>query len=450
VSIGLGAALFLLSLASFHKNSLVRRTGAVGPEYVSSEDLEADACLPDLGLLPPMPSPQGAQEKPVPTPDRDEAASAGSGSSRTKRFRIQPGDTATSILADYLSPSDIYRLSRECRDAHPLNRIKAGHEYRLIFRNSTLTGFEYDIDAETKLSVNLGEGEFRASKEEIAYDTEEKLFSGRIETNLFEAVEAAGGTASLAISLSEIFAWDIDFIRDVREDDTFRILATERYRRGEFVGYGAIKAARFVNQGEEYNAFLYRTRKDREEYFDAQGRALRKTFLKAPLNFTRISSGYTWRRKHPVLNRVRPHLGIDYAAPRGTPIKSVAKGEVIAKSYSRGAGNYLKIRHPKHYVTVYNHMYRYASGIYRGKEVEQGDVIGYVGSTGLSTGPHLDYRVKRYGKYRNPRKIESEPVKSVPESEMTAFRRTIQPLRAALDQKGPELAAISKGEPPTP
>jgi murein DD-endopeptidase MepM/ murein hydrolase activator NlpD len=236
----------------------------------------------------------------------------------------------------------------------------------------------------------------------------------------------------------------------VREDDTFRILATERYRRGEFVGYGAIKAARFVNQGEEYNAFLYRTRKDREEYFDAQGRALRKTFLKAPLNFTRISSGYTWRRKHPVLNRVRPHLGIDYAAPRGTPIKSVAKGEVIAKSYSRGAGNYLKIRHPKHYVTVYNHMYRYASGIYRGKEVEQGDVIGYVGSTGLSTGPHLDYRVKRYGKYRNPRKIESEPVKSVPESEMTAFRRTIQPLRAALDQKGPELAAISKGEPPTP
>jgi murein DD-endopeptidase MepM/ murein hydrolase activator NlpD len=344
-----------------------------------------------------------------------------------------------------MSPSEIYRLSRACREAYPLNRIKTGHEYRLLFRDEQLVGFEYDIDAETKLHVAIEEGSFRARTVGIDYDTRDKLIRGRIEASLFEAVEEAGGTAPLAIALSEIFAWDVDFIRDVREGDSFRLLVVERYRRGEFVGFGSIKAARFVNRGREFNAFLYRTSGGRKEYFDSQGRALRKTFLKAPLHFSRISSGYTWKRKHPILDTVRPHLGIDYAAPRGTPIKSVAKGRVIAKSYSRGAGNYVKIRHPNHYVTVYNHMSRYAAGIHVGVELEQGRVIGYVGSTGLSTGPHLDYRVKRFGKYRNPRKIKSKPVKSVPESEMADFRQSIRPLRAALDQEeGAELAALSR------
>lgn len=435
------AALFFLSLVSLHQFFHVPRTNALEKDDVASESIAPEARILPLNSDIPELVPSSSQKPDTVDPSGSkDAPNTEASPVTTKRFQVQPGDTASSILGEYLSPSRIYRLSRKCRDIYPLNRIKTGHEYRLLFQDSALSGFEYDIDSESKLRVRRDGGKLRVSKEEIDYETREKLISGRIKTNLFDSVEAAGGTASLAISLAEIFGWDIDFIRDVRENDAFRILVTERYRRGEFVGYGRIRAARFVNRGDKFDAFLYETRNGRDEYFDEEGRAMRKTFLKAPLNFTRISSGYTWKRKHPVLNKVRPHLGIDYAAPRGTPIKSVAKGQVIAKDYSRGGGNYLKIRHPNHYVTVYNHMSRYASGIYPGKELEQGQVVGYVGSTGLSTGPHLDYRVKKFGEYKNPRKIESKPVKSVPESEMSAFRSTIQPLRAALDQKGPELA----------
>jgi len=438
-------ALFLLSLVSLHQFFHVPRTNALEKDEVASEGIAPEAQLLPLNPVIPELAPSSSQESDTADPPGSKNPPNTEASPvTTKRFQVQAGDTASSILGEHLSPSRIYRLSRKCRDIHPLNRIKTGHEYRLQFQDSDLSGFEYDINSESKLRVCIDGEKLRVSKEEIDYETREKLISGRIETNLFDSVEAAGGTASLAISLAEIFGWDIDFIHDVRKKDAFRILVSERYRRGEFVGYGRIRAARFVNRGDKFDAYLYETRNGREEYFDGQGRALKKTFLKAPLNFTRISSGYTWKRKHPVLNKVRPHLGIDYAAPRGTPIKSVAKGQVIARDYSRGGGNYLKIRHPNHYVTVYNHMSRYASGIYPGKELEQGQVVGYVGSTGLSTGPHLDYRVKRFGEYKNPRKVESKPVKSVPESEMRVFRSTIQPLRAALDQKGPELAARTR------
>ena len=448
IALCLCVALFILSLVSLHEYFLVPRSDAIEKDRVAAAGnpaLEATLLPLDPDISDPL-SPSSPKADHGESQDSENTAGAETNSVSTKCFQVQAGDTVSSILGDYLSPSRIYRLSRQCSDVYSLNRIKTGQEYRLVFQDSALSGFEYDIDSESKLRVRIDEGDLRISKEKIEYETREKLISGRIETNLFDSVEAAGGTASLAISLTEIFAWDIDFIRDVREKDAFSILVSERYRRGDFVGYGRIRAARFVNRGDKFDAFLYETKNGREEYFDGEGRALKKTFLKAPLNFTRISSGYTWKRKHPILDKVRPHLGIDYAAPRGTPIKSVGKGEVIAKGYAKGGGNYLKIRHPNHYVTIYNHMASYAGGIYPGKELEQGQVVGYVGSTGLSTGPHLDYRVKRFGEYRNPRKIESEPVKSVPETEMSAFRRTIQPLRAALDQKGPELAALTKEE----
>ncbi|MCF8031101.1 MAG: M23 family metallopeptidase [Desulfohalobiaceae bacterium] len=434
----LGVAVLFLFLVSVHKSFLVRQTKAVVPGF-GSEGTYASR----VEAIPLNPVDWNSKLQSGTGKKAARAAGAEEEKVRTKRFRIQAGDTASSVLADYLSTSEIVLLSRECRDIFPLHRIKAGQEYRLLFRESELIGFEYDIDEENKLHVCLEDGEFLANKEKIDYTTRQKLIQGRIETSLFEAVDTAGGTASLAVALADIFAWDVDFIRDVRQGDTFRILVAERYRRGEFVGYGKIKAARFVNSGEEFNAFRYQTRKGRSDYFNAKGQALRKTFLKAPLHFTRISSGYTWKRKHPILDKVRPHLGIDYAAPTGTPIKSVADGRVIAKGYGNGGGNYLKIRHPNGYVSVYNHMIRYAGGIRPGKVVKQGRVIGYVGSTGVSTGPHLDYRVKRHGKYINPRKIESEPVESIPQPEMAEFRRSIRPLRAALDKKGTDLASIA-------
>jgi murein DD-endopeptidase MepM/ murein hydrolase activator NlpD len=223
------------------------------------------------------------------------------------------------------------------------------------------------------------------------------------------------------------------------------LIVEKRYRKGLFENYGDILAAQFVNQGREFQAFRY-TLSDRTEFFNAKGEAVRKTFLKAPLHFTRISSGYSLHRRHPILNVVRPHRGIDYAAPVGTPIKTVADGVVICRRYDRHAGRYVKVRHCNGYVTVYNHMSRFARDVKRGSRVEQGQVIGYVGSTGLSTGPHLDFRVKKNGHYLNPLKIKSEPAKPVPQQEMQAFQDTIKPLVAVLEGQKPYFAMFSKEE----
>lgn len=361
---------------------------------------------------------------------------------------VRSGDTVTALLADHMGPKDIFALSRECQPVYSLRRIKQGQPYRLVFQDHQLRRFEYEIDRSDKLVVEIRPDEFQACREKIEYDTREEVTQGAIETSLFEAVSAIGESPALAVALAEIFAWDVDFIRDIRKGDNFRIIVEKQFRKGEFQGYGPILAAQFVNQGRVLQAFRFEKSNGRIEYYTAQGQAVRKTFLKAPLNFTRISSGYTWRRKHPILKKVRPHLGIDYAAPRGTPIKTVADGTVLRVAKARGAGNYIKIRHTNGYVTVYNHMCRYAKGVRRGTRVTQGQTIGYVGSTGLSTGPHLDFRVKKNGSYINPLKIDSRPVEPVPQSEMARFRHAIKPRLAVLEGKRPLFASAgSKARP---
>ena len=351
---------------------------------------------------------------------------------------VTPGETITAMLADFLDPAEICALSREVEDIFPLRKIKAGQPYRLKISDGRLRGFEYEIDDQEKLCVSFCDDDFEAATKSIEYDVQTAVVDGEIETSLFQAVAEEGESPVLAVELADIFAWDIDFIRDIRAGDSFRLVVEKRYRDKEFSGYGPIVAAQFTNKGESHQAFLFATQDGRTEYFNAQGQALRKNFLKAPLNFTRISSGYTHRRKHPILNEVRPHLGIDYAAPRGTPVKSVADGTVIARAYQRnGGGRYLKIRHPNGYITVYMHLSRFASGVRKGTTVSQGQTIAYVGSSGLSTGPHLDFRVKKNGSYINPLKIDSKPARPVPEKEMACFQRAISPLLAALEGKNP-------------
>lgn len=356
---------------------------------------------------------------------------------REVKKQIQSGETITSILGDYLDPGQIHTLNKKCKSVFPLHKIKAGHQYKLYFKDDQFFAMEYDIDLDQKLYLKYLNNSFQVSKKNINYNVKKKLLESTIENNLFKAIEKTGESEILAIDLADIFAWDIDFIRDVRKGDSFRLIVTKKFRDGKFACYGKIQAAQFTSQGQTYQAFLFDDGSGRTEYYNAEGQAVRKTFLKAPLNFTRISSGYTWHRRHPILHVVRPHLGIDYAAPRGTPIKSVADGNVIRRAYAKGAGNYIKIRHPNGYVTVYNHMSNYARGIREGTNVEQGQTIGYVGSTGLSTGPHLDYRVKKNGQYMNPLKVKSKPVKPVPDDLLNKFKKEIKPLLAVLNGDRP-------------
>lgn len=365
--------------------------------------------------------------------NRSERADATGDQLRIEEHTVKAGQTVTDLLADQLSTSDIYYLSKQCKDIFSLRKIRNGNSYRLFYKGDVLSGFEYDIDTRDKLCVEIDQGAFAVSRKNIEYDVSRHLVKGRIETSLFEAVDDTGETDQLAVELADIFAWDIDFIRDIRKGDSFRLIVEKRYRKGEWAGYGDILAARFVNQGRSFQAFLFAKDNGRREYFDAKGQAVRKSFLKAPLHFSRISSGYSLRRMHPILKRFRPHQGIDYAAPRGTPVKTVGDGTVITRAYAKGNGNYLKVRHPNSYITMYLHLSRFASGIRRGKRVVQGEVIGYLGSTGLSTGPHLDFRVKKHGRYVNHLKVESTPSQPVPKAERDRYFSRIKPLLAVLE-----------------
>jgi len=251
----------------------------------------------------------------------------------------------------------------------------------------------------------------------------------------------------LALELSDIFSWDVDFNTDFRKGDTFRVLVEERWLDGEFRKYGDILAAELAVDGKTYRAYHFDAG-DRPDYFDEEGKSLRKAFLKAPLSYRRISSGFTKRRMHPILKIARPHLGIDYAAPAGTPVSTVGDGTVTFAGRKGPNGNLVVVRHPNGYTTSYGHLARITKGIRRGAVVRQGDVIGTVGATGRATGPHLDYRIRRNGAFLNPLTVNLPKGEAVPRGRMADFRGVAEAFARSLAAISPTLHA--KAESPGP
>ena len=245
--------------------------------------------------------------------------------------------------------------------------------------------------------------------------------TGRISSSLFGAIQAAGEHPELAVRFADIFQWDIDFFRDLRVDDAFVALVDKQTIDDQFYTYGQIYAARFVNRGRSLTAILYRGPDGTPGYYDLDGAPLRKQFLRSPLKFSRITSRFNLNRFHPILKRRRPHYGVDYGAPVGTPVHATAAGTVDFVGRNGGAGNMVRLRHPNGYQTNYLHLSRYGAGVRRGARVSQGQVVGYVGSTGLSTGPHLDYRIRHNGSWINPLSLSSPPAEPLPEKTRRRF-----------------------------
>jgi murein DD-endopeptidase MepM/ murein hydrolase activator NlpD len=233
-------------------------------------------------------------------------------------------------------------------------------------------------------------------------DVRVEAVRGEVRRSLFESVEALGETPQLVMELVEIFSSDFDFTADTRAGDRFRLLVEKRYAGEQFVDYGQILVAQYVSDGRVLTGVAYENAARRVAYYDPDGRSLKKSFLKSPLEFTRITSGFTWARPHPILGGVRPHLAVDYGAPVGTPVRAVADGTVMVAGWNGGNGIQVHLRHHAGYETQYNHLSRLGPGVRAGSRVSQRQVIGYVGSTGLSTGPHLDYRVAKNGRFVNP------------------------------------------------
>jgi len=353
------------------------------------------------------------------------------------RGTIASGDTISALLGDFFSAAEIHELNKQCKPVFPLSRLSAGQPYRLCLSDENFERFENDIDQDEQLIISREAETFSIEKIPIPYTTEIARVRGTIESSLFEAVTSTGESDVLAMNLADIFAWDIDFILDIRKGDSFQALVEKRYRDGQPAGYGRVLAAEFTNQGTTFQAFLYKDGDRHLDYYDADGQSLRKAFLKAPLSFSRISSGFTMRRFHPITKTWKSHPAIDYAAPTGTPIKSVGDGVIIKKGYTRGNSNYVKIRHNSSYETIYLHMKAFAKGIATGKRVAQGQRIGYVGSTGLATGPHLCFRMYKNGAPVNPTRVKAPATKPVSEANKADFNSQVAKLMAEMTEQTP-------------
>ena len=256
---------------------------------------------------------------------------------------------------------------------------------------------------------------------------------GTIEDNLYNSALANHIDPALILELADIFAWDINFFTDIRPGDHYRFIYEKIYIDGKFVRNGRILAAEFINQGRRYEAFFFQTEDGHADYYDENGKSLRKAFLKAPLRYKRISSYFSYHRRHPILGIVRPHLGIDYAAPIGTPVEAVADGRIVYIGWRGGYGKFIKIQHNHIYASTYGHLSRFAKGLRRGSWVKQGQVIGYVGMTGLATGPHLDFRFIKNGRFINYLKFKSPSGRPLSRKYLPLFKNQVAKLKEILN-----------------
>ncbi|MBE9487020.1 MAG: peptidoglycan DD-metalloendopeptidase family protein [Chloroflexi bacterium] len=347
---------------------------------------------------------------------------------------VEPGQTITAMLGEYFSPQEIHALNQQSQTVFPFTRICAGQPYRLCLTDGEFERFIYEIDDEEQLIISREVDETLMERVPINYDVKTELVQGTIKTSLFDAIAEINEEPKLAYVLADIFGWDINFILDLRSGDTFQALVEKRYREGHPAGYGTVLAAEFVNQKKVFRAIRFQDGDRKISFYNEKGENMRKAFLKAPLSFTRISSGYTMRRLHPITKVWKAHPAIDYAAPIGTPVKTVGDGSISRKGYGKGNGYYVEVRHSNGYKSLYMHLKGFARGIAKGKRVTQGQLLGYVGSTGLSTGPHLDFRMTRNGKPINPLKLKAPAAKSVSKEHMAGFLTLAAPLIAQLEE----------------
>ncbi len=347
-----------------------------------------------------------AGENEIHTPSNDDDANAPAVTQQVIEAKIESGDSLLVIFEDYTDTNTAYNLVSIIEKEISAKSFRVGQPYLLEYdaEKNKILRFEYEINSKEKLFVAAQEETYTAKVEAIIYDKKLFFVEGTIEDSLFLTVQKLNESPQLAMQVANMFRWDINFIRDVQSGDSFSILVEKLYREGEFKGYGRTLGATFTNSGKKYESFLYYDGNKKEMHYNAKGENLRKVLLQSPLSFTRVTSGYTHSRKHPVYGTYRPHLGIDYGAPMGTPIMAVGDGTITYYGWRGGFGKHITVKHVSGFESMYSHMSRYGRGLKKGSRVRQGQVIGYVGSTGVSTGPHLDFRLKQNGKYINPSK----------------------------------------------
>jgi|TARA_Y100000589_G_scaffold4006_4_gene3627 murein DD-endopeptidase MepM/ murein hydrolase activator NlpD len=341
--------------------------------------------------------------------------------------KVRSGDTLSHIFKRVgLSSRDVYEVMSGQGEVTLLKKIHPGQTMRFAIEEQKLVALEYVMSRTESLVIEQGSEGYVAEKHQKALVPYTSYAEGTIHSSLFLAAQKAGLSEGLTMELANIFGWDVDFVLDIREGDSFRVIYQEMHLEGEKVKDGEILAAQFTNQGETFTAIRYETADRGASYFTPDGDSMRKAFLRSPISFARISSHFNLRRKHPVLHTIRAHKGTDYAASRGTPIKATGDGKVVYAGRKGGYGKVVIIQHGQTYKTLYAHMNNYARGIRSGTRVKQGQVIGYVGSTGLATGPHLHYEFYVNGAVRNPVTVKLPHAEPIPKQDKSGFLAVAQ------------------------
>jgi len=352
-----------------------------------------------------------------------------------KQARVRPGDSLAAIFQREGIPArELQRLLASKPLGPRLKNIYPGHGLTFtLAEDQTLVKLAYSPGKLESLEFERTGDEFigHEIKQEPQRTTAYK--HAAIDHSLFIASQRAGLDDALTMRLAQIFQWDIDFVLDIRAGDEFYVLFEELYLGDEFVGTGDILAAEFINQGQSYQAIRYTEESGESGYFNPKGESMRKAFLRAPVEFSRISSNFNLRRVHPLFKRTMPHRGIDYAAPSGTPILAAGNGTVVTASRTEANGNFIVIKHGEQFVTKYLHLSKFARGVSRGARVKQGQTIGYVGATGWATAPHLHYEFLVNGVHKNPRTVKLPDAAPIPPGELPRFGAQATPLIAQLE-----------------
>lgn len=356
--------------------------------------------------------------------------------SNTKEYTVNSGDSLSLIFKRAgLNDRDLYELFSASPEAKELRRIMPGQTIAFtLSEESKLAQLTYVKNQLTSLEFTRTEQGFISKKLEREPEIKIAFRHASITSSLFMAGKNAGMASSVMMELANIFAWDIDFAQDIHRGDQFKVMYEEKYLDDKKIGNGAILAVEFINQGKTYKAVRYIDKDGFANYYSPEGESMRKAFLRMPVDFARISSHFNLGRKHPILHTIRAHKGTDYAAARGTPIKAAGDGKVIHAGRKGGYGNTVILQHGQGYQTLYAHMQNFGRGIKNGTRVQQGQIIGYVGTTGLSTGPHLHYEFHVNGVPRNPLTIELPKTTSIAKADRAHFNAQTHAIVAQLDE----------------
>ena len=363
----------------------------------------------------------------------------------TLTLTISSGDTLDQLFRKHkLDLGNLTTIARLEEVGQRLRKIKPGDIFEITHDNGKLVRMYSTLNLGSALTIDRQETGFAARLIELPIEKRKRHAHGVIETSLFESAAEAGLSDKTIMNITGIFAWDVDFVLDIRSGDNFYVQYEEIWQDGEFVAPGEIIAAEFNTNGSTHQAIRFVDDSGHSEYFTPGGHSVRKAFIRAPVDFTRISSNFNPRRRHPILNTIRAHRGVDYAAPRGTPIKASGDGKVIFRGSKSGYGNAVILQHGGNITTLYAHMSKFVSNVRVGTRVRQGQTIGYVGKTGLATANHLHYEYRVNGVHRNPRTVELPKADPIAEKYRERFLATAEPILEELERfKTTKLANLS-------